>query len=275
MRTAVIKKQGKKSLFYFFTIFGVVIIIFPFIWMVMASFKTHAQIMDISKTFVFTPILNNYTQVFTTYSFGKPILNSLIIALWSTLMGLALGLPAAYAIARFKMKKANVIIVITRIIPGLSFLVPWFIMFTNLGLVDTHLSLVLTHMLVGLPLIVWVMIPFFESLPKELEESGLVDGCNNYQAFLMIVMPLTGPGVITSVLLSFIYSWNNFMFALILAGYNTKTLPVAIFNFIEYAQINWGGLMAASVVITLPIIAISLMLQKYIIKGLTAGAVKG
>lgn len=275
MNNQRLKKRVRKAAFYFFTVVCTLVIIFPFIWMVMASFKTQVQIMDMSKLFRFTPTMDNYRQVFTEYSFGKPIWNSLVIAFFSTLFGLILGVPAAYAVARYKMRRASAIIVVTRIIPGLTFLVPWFILFTKLSLVDTHISLILTHLLVGLPLIVWIMIPYFESLPKELEESGLVDGCNNYQTFLWIVLPLTGPGVITAVLLSFIYSWNNFMFALILAGYNTKTLPVAIFNFIEYAQINWGGLMAASVVITLPIIAISLLLQKHIIKGLTAGAVKG
>jgi multiple sugar transport system permease protein len=122
---------------------------------------------------------------------------------------------------------------------------------------------------------VWLMVPYFESLPKSLEDSGRIDGCNNYQTFWHIVLPLGGPGIITSVILAFIYSWNNFMFALPLSGSRTKTLIVAIFNFMEYARINWGGLMAASVVITLPIIIISLVLQRYVIRGLTAGAVKG
>ena len=269
------KRNMKKWIFGISTLLLTIIIIFPFIWMVLASFKTQVQIMDMEKLFHFKPTKNNYIQVFTQYSFGKPIFNSLYVAIVSTLLALIMGVPASYSIARFKMRKASMIILVTRIIPGLTFLVPWFILFTKLSLVDTRLSLVLTHLLVGLPLVVWIMIPYFESLPKELEESGLVDGCNSYQTFFRIVLPLTGSGVITAILLSFIYSWNNFMFALILAGFNTKTLPVAIFNFIEYAQINWGGLMAAAVLITLPIITISLFLQKYIIKGLTAGAVKG
>lgn len=270
-----LRRRVKRISFSVLTVISTLLIISPFLWMILASFKTQVQIMDMSRLLVFRPTAANYLGVFTRYSFGKPIVNSFLVASLSTLLALLLGVPAAYAIARFKMRTASVTIVVTRIIPGLTFLVPWFILFTKLSLVDTLLSLVLTHLLVGLPLIVWVMIPYFESLPRELEESGLVDGCNNYQTFLLIVLPLTGPGIVTSVLLSFIYSWNNFMFALVLAGYHTKTLPVAIFNFIQYAQIDWGGLMAASVIITLPIVAISLLLQKYVIKGLTAGAVKG
>jgi multiple sugar transport system permease protein len=130
-------------------------------------------------------------------------------------------------------------------------------------------------MLVALPFVIWIMIPYFESLPRELEEAAWVDGSSRVGTFFRIILPLSGPGIITSSILSFIFSWNNFMFSLILSGTNTKTLPVAVFSFVSYSQINWGGLMAAAVVITAPILIISLFLQRYIIKGLTAGAVKG
>ena len=129
-------------------------------------------------------------------------------------------------------------------------------------------------MLVGLPFIIWVMTPFFESLPVELEEAAMIDGATRQGAFFRVLLPLTGPGVITSSILSFIFSWNNFMFGVVLTGAKTKTLPVAVFNFMAYSEINWGGLMAAAVTITLPVIIIALVAQRYIIQGLTAGAVK-
>ena len=250
-------------------------IVFPFIWMVLASLKTQVQMMDMAKLFVFRPTLDNYRQVFGEYSFIKPLGNSLYIAAFSTALGVLLGLPAAYSIARFRLYRLGVVLLVTRIIPGLTFLLPWYIFFARLHLIDTFASLILSHLLVGLPLIAWIMIPYFEALPAELEDSGRVDGCNNYQTFWHIVLPLGGPGIFTAVVLAFIYSWNNFMFALALSGYRTKTLTVAIFNFVEYAEINWGGLMAAAVLITVPVIAISFILQRYVVQGLTAGALKG
>ena len=130
-------------------------------------------------------------------------------------------------------------------------------------------------MLVALPFIVWIMIPNFEAIPRDLEEAAWIDGCTQHQAFFRISLRLSTPGMITACLLAFIFSWNNFMFSLILAGRDTTTLPVAIFNFVSYAYVDWGGLMAAAVMITLPIVILSLCLQKHIISGLTAGAVKG
>jgi multiple sugar transport system permease protein len=265
----------RKTLFYFLVIVFALCVIFPFIWMVLASLKMQVQMMDMTKLFVFRPTIANYRQVFGEYSFVRPLINSLIIAVSSTLFGLCLGLPAAYSIARFRLYRLGSLLLVTRIIPGLTFLVPWYILFARLGLIDTFASLILSHLLIGLPLIAWIMIPYFEALPAELEDSGRVDGCNNYQTFWHIVLPLGGPGIFTAVVLAFIYSWNNFMFALALSGYRTKTLTVAIFNFVEYAEINWGGLMAAAVLITVPVIAISLLLQRYVVQGLTAGALKG
>jgi multiple sugar transport system permease protein len=128
---------------------------------------------------------------------------------------------------------------------------------------------------VTMPFIIWVMIPFFEGLPGELEESARVDGCTTTGAFIRVLLPISWPGIITASILAFIFSWNNFMFSLILAGEKTKTLPIAVFNFLSYSEINWGGLMAASVIITLPVLIIALIAQRYIIAGLTGGAVKG
>ncbi|HTU01802.1 MAG TPA: carbohydrate ABC transporter permease, partial [Candidatus Sulfotelmatobacter sp.] len=138
-----------------------------------------------------------------------------------------------------------------------------------------YLSLILTHLLVGLPFIVWVMVPFFEAIPVSLEEAARVDGASMLQVFLRIVLPISGPGIVTGAILAFVFSWNNFMFSIVLATNRTKTLPVAIYNFISYAQIDWGGLMAAAVVITLPVLILALLTQRYVVKGLTAGAVKG
>jgi multiple sugar transport system permease protein len=243
--------------------------------MILSSFKMQSQMLNIEYLLRFDATMQNYRDIFSNYSFFKPIFSSFIVAFFSVLFSLLLGLPAAYGIARFRMKRTSLLLLVVRMIPAITFLVPWFVFFTYLGIVDTYLGLVLSHMVVALPFIVWVMVPVFEALPKELEESASVDGSSRFYSFIKIILPLTGPGVVTSAILSFVFSWNNFMFGIILSGRNTKTLPVAIYGFISYTDINWGGLMAGSVVVTIPIIIISLFLQKYVIRGLTAGAVKG
>lgn len=265
----------RSFLVHFGVYFSLVLFLLPFLWMVLASFKTQQQILDTTQLFHFTPNFDNYTNVFTKYAFLGFIFNSFIVALGSTILGLVLGLPAAYAIAKYKQSGLGLLILVARIVPGISFLIPWFIIFSRLGMIDTYTSLILSHMLVTMPFIIWVMIPFFEGLPHELEESARVDGCTMMGAFLRIMLPISWPGIITSSILAFIFSWNNFMFSLILAGDNTKTLPIAIFNFLSYSDINWGGLMAASVIITAPVLVIALAAQRYIIAGLTGGAVKG
>lgn len=251
------------------------LVVFPFLWMVLSSFKTQSQMLNVEYLFRFEPTLLNYSDIFSSYDFFQPIVNSLIIALFSTMFSLILGLPASYGIARFAMEKVSMLILVARMIPYITFLVPWFVIFTYLGIIDTYIGLVLAHMVVGLPFVVWTMVPFFESLPKELEEAAFIDGSSRINSFLKIVLPLSGPGIVTASILSFIFSWNNFMFGIVLTGRYTKTLPIAIYSFISYADINWGGLMAGSVVVTIPIIVISLFLQKYIIRGLAAGAIKG
>ncbi len=247
----------------------------PFLWMLLNSFKTPLQIIKLPPQLIFTPTMQNFTNVFETQNFSQFLVNSLIVALGSTGFGLLLGLPAAFSIARYRQRKLAVAILLSRMVPGITFLVPLFIMFRNLGLVDTYFSLIFSHMLVGLPFIVWVMVPFFEGIPRELHEAAIVDGASTIQTFLRVILPISGPGIVTASILSFVFSWNNFMFSIILATNKTKTVPVAIYNFISYAQIDWGGLMAAAVVITLPILILTVLMQRYIIRGLTQGAVKG
>ncbi len=247
----------------------------PLLWMLLNAFKTPLQIIKLPPELVFTPTLQNFINVFATQNFGRYFVNSMIVGVGSTLLGLVLGLPASYSIARYQQRSLSLAILVARIVPGITFLIPWFILFRRLGLVDTYLSLILTHLLVGLPFIVWVMVPFFEAIPYELDEAARVDGATIAQTFLRIILPISGPGIVTASILAFVFSWNNFMFSIVLATNRTKTLPVAVYNFISYAQIDWGGLMAAAVVITLPVLVLAIITQRYVVRGLTAGAVKG
>ncbi|MBO1031432.1 carbohydrate ABC transporter permease [Tessaracoccus sp. SD287] len=253
----------------------IVFLLAPLVWMVIASFKTTVQIFDTENIFSFSPTIENYVRVFEQANYGEFIWNSFIIALVSTVLSIVIGVPAAYSMSRFAMNKSSVVVLMARIIPGVSLLVPWYYVFSLMGLVGGYTVLILSHMFVSLPLIVYIMMGFFDGLPLEVEESGEVDGLTPIGAFWHLTLPLSSPGIATAGILAFIFSWNNFMFALVLSDTDTKTLPVAIFDFIGYASIDWGGLMAATTVVTLPIMIGSLFVQKYIVSGLTAGATKG
>lgn len=247
----------------------------PFLWMILNSFKTPIEVITLPPKLVFEPTLANYENVFATQNFARYLVNSGIVGAGSVGLGLLLGVPAAYAIAKWDQRRIATGILLARIVPGITFLVPLFIVFRQLRLVDTYASLILTHALVGLPFIVTVMVPFFKGIPAELEEAARVDGASLLQSLMRVILPISGPGIVTASILAFVFSWNNFMFSVVLATNRTKTLPVAVYNFISYAQIDWGGLMAAAVVITLPVLVLALLTQRYIVRGLTAGAVKG
>jgi multiple sugar transport system permease protein len=259
------------------TLLGVVLIamLFPFIWMILTAFRNQAQNTSAVPVWLFVPTLENFQAVIVGQNFLKFTMNSFIVAAAATGLGLVLGLPAAYAIARFRLRGLAAWVLVSRIIPYITFLLPWFLVFTQLRLTGTYTALILTHLIITLPMIVWVMIAFFEDIPVELEEAALVDGLTRFQAFRRIAVPLVAPGVATATILSFIYSWNQFLFSLILAGPDTKTVPVAVFNFISYGSINFGGIAAAAVLITLPVVVLALFVQRHILRGLTGGGVKG
>jgi len=247
----------------------------PLVWMVLAAFKTNVQISNTADAVVFTPTLDNFRTVFEQGVFLPAMVNSAIVAVVSTVLSAVIAVPAAWAIGRFGMHRASGWVLIARIIPAISLLVPWYYVFARLELVGGYSVLVLSHMFVSVPLITWIMIGFFEGLPVELEEAGRVDGLSAFGAFLRISLPLATAGTATACVLATVFSWNNFVFALILSDETTKTLPVALFNFISYASIDWGGLMAASTLMSVPVVLAAVFGQRYLIAGLTAGATKG
>lgn len=251
------------------------VLLFPFYWMLLTSFRSQVDNVSRVPVWFFTPTLENYRNVVAGNDFLAYTWNSLVIATLSTGIGLVLGLPAAYSIARFKQDGLALAILIARLTPYITYLVPWYLAFRALGLIDTYVALTLTHLIVGMPLIVWIMISFFENVPPELEEAAFVDGATRIGAFWRVILPLSAPGVVAASILAFIFSWNQFLFSLVLSGPNTRPVPVAVFNFISYGQIDFGGLGAAAVMITLPVILLTLVIQRWIVTGLTMGAVKG
>jgi multiple sugar transport system permease protein len=249
--------------------------LFPLGWMLLSSLKTQVQNTAYPPVWFFAPTLGNYREVFQKNPFFTFTVNSLVVAMGSTGLALLLGLPGAYAIARYKRTGIALAILTARMAPGIGYLIPWFILFTKAKMIDTYSALILTHLIVALPLVLWVMIGFFEDVPGDLIEASRIDGCSNWSAFLRIAIPLAKPGIVATGILAFIFSWNNFLFSLIIAGFKTRTLPIAVYSFLSYEEINWGGLTAAATVITLPVLLLALFVQKHIVRGLTLGAMKG
>ncbi len=253
----------------------VLTVLFPLYWIFTSSIKTQVDITAMPPKWVFNPTAQSYRKVFQEQNFLRFFYNSTVVGVSAVVLSLVLGLPAAYSIARYKQEKLGLLILVARLMPGIALLLPWYLIFSRLALVDTYTALILSHMLIGLPIVVWIMSSFFAGVPLEIEESARVDGATRQRTFLEIVLPLSGPGIVTSTTLAFLFSWNNFMFSQVLSMERTKTLPIAVYNFVSYAEVDWGAVMAATVVIIAPAIALTMVFQKYVVRGLTMGAVKG
>ena len=271
-----LKRIVKTILFAVLILIIVVPVLFPLYFVLISSFKNMAQVYIMPpKLFGFKPILDNYIYIFKTQHYGTYMINSAVVAIGSTALSLLLGVPAAYAIARYKMSRANTAILTARLLPNISILLPYYFIFSKLRMIDTYGVLILSHMVLSLPLIVWIMVGFFSDIPLELEEAAIVDGCTRQRCFKDVLLPISTPGLVTCSTLSFLGSWNNFQFALILSGEKTRTLPVSLQYFVSGADIRWGRMLAATIVVIVPTIILTMVLQKYIVRGMTAGAVKG
>jgi len=247
----------------------------PLAWMVLGSFKTTVDFLAYPPVWLFPPTLGNYANVFADNNFPGYMLNSTIVAAGATLLALFLGIPAAYSVARWRRTALGMLLLAARMAPGIAFLIPLFVMFLSLHLVGSYVSLIASHLIFTLPLTVWMMVGFIEAVPLEIEQAARIDGCTVVGVLFRIVAPLTAQGIAATAILAFISSWNNFLFALVLSNEHTKTLPVAVLGYIGYNSIQWGTLMAAATLITLPVLVLALCVQRYIVRGLIAGAVAG
>ena len=261
--------------FYCTLILVLAVFVFPFFWMAFNSFKTNEKLHEYPPLFRFTPTLGNFRNVFQQAPFIQYTWNSLLVAVGAVGVGMALGLPAAYGIARYGHRTVALGILACRMIPGISFLVPWFIIFRTLGLIDTFTGLVLAHLVITVPLITWIMISFFEEVPLELEEAARIDGCSRVGVFYRIALPLVRPGLVSAGILALIFTWNSFLFPLILAGVKTKTLPVVVYSFMTFDFLDLGGVYASATLVTLPVVIMVLLVQRQFIRGLTIGGLKG
>jgi multiple sugar transport system permease protein len=261
--------------------FGVVVslwMLFPIYWMVLTSLQSRSTILDSTPTFLpFDPTLSNYVTVFVENEFLTYLTNSFIVASAAVTISVIIGVPAAYSLSRMDIPGDHHIsfwILSTRMVPPLSILVPLYVFLSGAGLTRSLAGLTITHFLITLPMIIWIVKGFIDELPESMEESAMIDGCNRIQAFREVVVPLVKPGIAAAAFISFIFSWNNFLLALVLTGGNTKTAPLQIQASMGYLSIDWGMLGAAGTVTVLPVVLISLAIRNYLVEGLTMGAVK-
>jgi multiple sugar transport system permease protein len=253
------------------------VLLLPFLWLLQMSFKTNDQILQFPPPLIFRPTLANYISLWRS-AFSASFLNSLLSASFSTAFSLVLGVPAAYALSKSTGRRKRALsfgILATRMAPPIAFTIPFFLFYRWIGLLDTVTGLVLVYTSFNLPLVIWMMQPFFETVPASLEEAALVDGASRHIIFLKIVLPIVAPGIAATAILCFLYAWNDFFFALILTRTSARTAPVAVVNFMNYEGWEWGKIAAGGSLVMAPVLIFSLAVRRYLVSGLTAGAVKG
>lgn len=248
--------------------------VFVFYWMITSSLKVGVDIFVMPPKWIFRPIIDNYLRAFQLTPFLRYFINSIIVASSATTLGLVIGVPVAYTIAKYRQQKLAIGILFARIMPGVAYLLPLFLFFMRLNMVGGYPAIILSHVVVTFPLTVWIMVGFFEDIPAELTDAAMIDGCSRIGSLVRVALPLAAPGISVAGVLSFIFSWNDFKMALVLSDSYTRTLPVGVFSFMYEASADWGAMMAYATIITLPVMLMALFVQRYITTGLTMGGVK-
>jgi multiple sugar transport system permease protein len=250
------------------------VVAFPFLWLVQIAFRPADAAFD--SSLLFTPTLDGFRALLQG-NFIRSFENSLIVSSVSTALSLLIGVPAAYALTRWRFaarRRVALWILMTRMAPPIAFTIPFFLAYRWLGLLDTVWGLALIYLTFNLAIVIWLMQGFFESVPKSLEEAAWIDGCGVWSAFWRVTLPLTAPGLAATAVLCFIFSWNDFFYALILTRTHAVTAPVAIVNFLQYEGWEWTKIAAGGTLVMLPVVVFSMLVRKYLIRGLTAGGIK-
>lgn len=249
----------------------------PYLWMVLISLKPKVDIFDPGK-FIFTPTLQNYASIIKNAHILDYFVNSMIVSVISTAISLAIGSVAAYGFARFNWKKREdmaFMVLSQRMLPAMAVVIPYFLMAMVSGLLDTRVILIICYLLFNIPFTILMMRGFFEDIPMEIEEAGKIDGCSGFQVFKELILPLSLPGLTATAIFCLINSWNEFVFANFLTSIRAKTVPTSVMLFLSVSGTKWGEMAATGVLASLPAIIFGITVQKYMIRGLTFGAVKG
>jgi multiple sugar transport system permease protein len=266
--------------------------LFPIWWIVNISLKTREEALVVPPQIIFRPTLKNYQEVIfgvkrednegrwvpTTRDFMKQVQNSVIISFSATAIALLAGIPAAYALSKFRFKKKKQIsffILSTRFLPPIVVVIPLFVAFRELRLMDTKLGMIILYTFVSLSLVIWMMKGFFDEIPYELIESARVDGCGHFGAMLRIGVPVTMQGIAATSILVLINLWNEFLFAVLFTSKNARPVTMAVMGYVTVREVAWSNMAAAGILITIPVLVFTIITQKRLVQGLTAGAVKG
>jgi multiple sugar transport system permease protein len=252
--------------------------IIPFILILVTSLKHPYEAIVNPPKLIFTPTLDSYITLLESTDFLRSVMNSLIIAGSATFLATIIAILAGYALSRFRVRGGTVVaytILFLRMVPPITYVIPYFLIWRMLKLSDTYVAMILMYITLCLPLLIWMLRSFFLDFPIEIEEAALVDGCSRWQMLRLIAIPAILPGILASATLAFISLWNEFMFALFNTGGNTRTLPIEIYNSIGYYQLDWARLSSTAVVAVIPAIIFIALTQRYLVRGLTMGAVKG
>lgn len=262
---------------YTLVIISVILSIAPIIYLLITSFKDPDIAFQIPPAWVFTPTLQNYDEVLGSTNFDKYFLNSIIIAISTTIIALALGTLAAYGFSRFRFRGhfwLRMSALIPQMLPPIAIIVPLYVLFSGMDWIDTRQALIISYLTFTIPLSIWMMIGFFDDVPVELEESAMIDGCSRPGALLRISLPLAVPGMAATAILAFLYCWNEFLYAVILTGRESRTLPVTITSFMTNKAVLWGRIAASGALVLIPVLIFALFAQRYLIRGLARGAIK-
>ncbi len=267
-------RRGRRTLLAIAAATLLVIVLFPVFWMVQMSFRTSDDIFG--DELLFRPTFENYAALWTG-NFPNSFANSIAAGTVSTVLALLIGVPAAYALSRWRFRGSRAValwILATRMAPPIAFTIPFFLAYRYVGLTDTVTGLIIIYLTFNLALVVWMMQTFFDGVPRSLEEAAWIDGCGVWSAFRRITLPLTAPGLAATAVLCFILSWNDFFYALILTRTQAMTAPVAIVNFMQYEGWEWGKIAAGGTLVMLPVVIFTFFVRAYLVRGLTAGGVK-
>ena len=255
-----------------------VLYISPLVWLVLASFKNRVDIFSATPSLAFTPTLDNYVTAFGQKGFGDNLINSVVVAVVSSAVALLVGVPAAYSLSRRsgRVFRAYLFTLLAaRLMPAMVLVVPLFILATKLGVSGTYVAVVAAHLTFAIPFTVWMMRGFFVGVPKSLDEAARLDGCSEAMTFLRIALPLTRGGLVATTIFLLINSWNEFLFALILTGRDSATMPVALPNLLTPIGTFWGQIAAVATVTILPVAIFAFLVQKHMVAGMTGGALAG
>jgi multiple sugar transport system permease protein len=278
LRLSNVKRDAGRVASYILIFIGIAIAVFPIYYTIATSFKWPKDVLVYPPIYIpFNFTLKNYEFVIWKYG-AHALTNSIIVSGGSALLIIMLGAPAAYALSRFHFRGKEHLaffILAQRMTPPVAAIIPYFIMFKTLHLIDTYWALILVYTAINLPFFVWMMREFFSEIPREIEESAMVDGCSIIETFVRIVLPLGSVGLVALSLLCFIFSWNEFLFAFLLTRTVARTIPVEIAGLYTEAALQWWDMTALATITLLPVIILTLSLQKFIIRGITLGAVKG